>query len=371
MKIGMVIDDSIDRNDGVQQYVRSLGKWLNKEGHTVHYLSGQTKAPAPNVYSLSRNINVRFNGNRLTIPLPANATGIKELLGRESYDVLHVQMPFSPMMSGKIIAHASEQTAVIGTFHILPFGKMQRYGSKALAVVQKRQLKRFDAICSVSPAAQAFAKAQFGVTSKVIPNLIDTAAWRNKISPISNRLVFLGRLVPRKGCMQFLKAFIGLPGDIKDGLEVIIAGDGPDKLNLEKFTKTNGLNNVRFLGFIEEKNKTKLLASANLAVFPSIGGESFGIVLIEAMSAGAGVVMGGNNPGYNSVLSDWPQTLVEPNDTKAFTASLLKILQDKKLQAGIHMKQQKAVKKYDVHTVGPSILNLYNEALLHRRSKMR
>jgi phosphatidyl-myo-inositol alpha-mannosyltransferase len=125
------------------------------------------------------------------------------------------------------------------------------------------------------------------------------------------------------------------------------------------------------LGFVSERDKASLLASAELAVFPSLGGESFGIVLIEAMAAGAGVVLGGNNLGYKSVLGSWPSTLFDPRDTPAFSNCLQRFLDDEHLRAKVYAQQQTAVKQYDVHTVGNQVLQLYTAALLHHQQEMR
>lgn len=367
LKIGLVLDDSLDRNDGVQQYVRTLGGWLSDQGHTVHYLAGQSAGDDQTVHSLSKNLGVRFNRNRLTIPLPASTSAIKRLLQEQAYDVLHVQMPYNPMLAGKIVHHAPSSTAVVGTFHIVPFGPLQQYGSKALAIVQKRTLARFDAIASVSEAAQAFASAQFNLSSIVIPNMISLTSWRNTADPVSGLIVFLGRLVPRKGCKELLAAVAALPPHILDRTELIVAGDGPERQKLERFVHTQRLQNVNFLGFIKEEDKPALLGSADLAVFPATGGESFGIVLIEAMAAGAGAVIGGNNIGYQSVLSSFPEVLVDPTKTASFSQQLERFLSDRVLHSRIHKLQEKAVKQYDTNVVGHQILTLYHDGLLHRR----
>lgn len=363
MKVGFVLDDSLDRNDGVQQYIRTLGGWLKKQGHTVHYLVGQSTSDGEVIHSLSRNIGVQFNKNRLTIPLPANKAAIKKLLDSQQYDVLHVQMPFSPFLAGRVITAAGPKTAIVGTFHILPFGALHSTGSKALAVVQKRTLKRFDAICSVSAAAQTFAKSHFGITSQVIPNMLDIRWWKVPLSPHKGRIVFLGRLVPRKGCKALLEAYNALPDVLKAKTELLIAGDGPERAALEQFAIKNQLN-VHFLGFIDEEAKPSLLATADIAVFPSLGGESFGIVLIEAMASGSGVVIGGNNPGYASVLSK--AALVDPKDIKKFAACLEHFLTDETAKKKLHAEQAEAVKQYDTAIAGQKILAMYNEALHHR-----
>ena len=371
LKIGLVLDDSLDRQDGVQQYVRSLGGWLAAQGHTVHYLAGESRGDGKTVHSLSRNVAVRFNRNRLTIPLPASNRTIRRLLTAERYDVLHVQLPHSPFMAGKIIKAAPVSTAVVGTFHILPFGRLQRAGSKALGLVQRGDMRRLDAACSVSPAAADFAYSHFGLASIVIPNMVDLQPFNSRLHPHPGRLVFLGRLVPRKGCREFLAAVAALPAELRGSLEILIAGDGAQRRQLEAFARQHGLPNVIFLGRVSEDHKASLLASAALAVFPSLGGESFGIVLIEAMAAGAGVVLGGNNPGYQSVLADWPETLIEPRDTIAFAASLQQFLTNLPLCQRLHAAQQQHVKRYDTGVVGQEIMTMYREALLHRRPGMR
>lgn len=371
MKIALVLDDSMDRNDGVQQYVRSLGGWLTDNGHTVHYLAGESNLTNSAIRSMSKNINVRFNGNKLSVPLPASSLQIKKVLHSERYDIIHIQMPYSPLMAGKIISNAPSGTAIVGTFHILPLGRMQRYGTRALAVAQKRQIKRFDAICSVSAPACDFARSCFGITSMVIPNMIDIARWDTGVRPHPFRIVFLGRLVPRKGCSYLLAALASLPPKLLSQLEIIIAGDGPERPKLEKFAEMHQLSNVTFLGFIDENQKPGLLASAHLAIFPSLGGESFGIVLIEAMAAGAKVVIGGDNLGYKSVLSEWPETLIDPHNTTQFSVMIEKFLNNKKLCNNIHSKQQHAVRQYDTNVVGDQVLGIYKETLLHRQQKMR
>ena len=110
LKIGFVLDDSLDVPDGVQQYVLTVGAWMKGQGHDVHYLVGQTdRNDIPNVHSMSKNIKVRFNKNRMTMPLPTSVKAIAAILQREQFDILHVQMPYSPFMAGRLIKAALPQ----------------------------------------------------------------------------------------------------------------------------------------------------------------------------------------------------------------------------------------------------------------------
>jgi phosphatidylinositol alpha-mannosyltransferase len=368
LNIGLVFDDSLDSSDGVSQYVKTLGGWLSRQGHNVRYLVGETKLPdwdGGRIYSLSKNQAVFFNGNRLSVPLPANLKRIKSVLDKENFDVIHVMMPYSPFMAQRVIKQAAPRTAFVGTFHIVPAGKLARAGGRLLKLSYGRGLKDFSRVVSVSSAAQAYARRTFGIKSEVIPNPVDISKF-SAAEPKKNTkptIVFLGRLVKRKGCVQLLEAFAQLAIKEPDA-RLIIAGDGPLRKSLEaKSLKLDIADKVEFLGFISEEEKPRLLASASIACFPSLYGESFGIVLIEAMAAGAGVVLGGNNPGYSSVLSSQPLMLIDPLDTSGFALRLELLLGDKELAKRLHSWQLENVQQYDINLVGSRILDMYYQAI--------
>lgn len=374
MKIGFVIDDTLDKPDGVQQYVLTLGKWLSSQGHEVHYLAGNTtRKDIPNVHSLSQNIAVRFNQNRLSIPRSSRKSEIKALLQKEKFDVLHVQMPYSPLMAGRIIKAAPKETAVVGTFHIIPFSGLERFGASLLKLLQAQNLKRFDTIVSVSEPAKQFAKSAMGLSSTVLPNVVDIKQFQKgrQIANYSDgrlNIVFLGRLVERKGAMQLLEALQVLhsEGKLMD-IRVLMCGKGPLESKLKDYVEGFHLSDyVQFEGFIDESKKADYLATANIAVFPSLGGESFGIVLIEAMAAGSQTVLGGDNVGYASVMGDGSVQLINPVDSQEFAEVLDYYLVDEKARQKTFQWQQKHVLQYDVATVGKQLLGVYRSAIAKR-----
>lgn len=116
---------------------------------------------------------------------------------------------------------------------------------------------------------------------------------------------------------------------------------------------------VEFKGYITETEKADYLASADVAVFPSLGGESFGIVLIEAMAARAKVVIGGNNAGYANVLAPVPGALFDPRDAQGLAKLITQLHSDKQLAQELHTQQQAMVKQYDVAVVGKKLLSWY------------
>lgn len=368
LKIGLVIDDSLDRPDGVQQYVTGLGTWLTAQGHEVHYLAGEThNTSLQNVHSLTRNVAVSFNSNRLAIPRPASKVHISSLLQTLQLDVLHVQMPYSPFLAGRIIRAATTE-ALVGTFHILPANQLVSLGTKLMGWAQAASLSRFHAATATSIPACDYAKHTYGITCQPVPNLVDlkrfsTTPSANTVSDTPT-IVFLGRLVERKGCKHLLQA-VAVLYKLMPNVRLIVGGTGPLESELRQFVHDNQLEHVvRFEGFVAEQDKPGFLAQADLAVFPATGGESFGIVLIEAMAAGAGVVMGGNNPGYASVLGAWPDVLVEPLQTDQFAQALRALLTDSVRFKQIHTAQQQAVKQYDTAVVGKQILDIYQACLL-------
>ena len=138
---------------------------------------------------------------------------------------------------------------------------------------------------------------------------------------------------------------------------------------LEEYVKNHRLtHNVSFVGFVSEKDKPKYLASADIAVFPSTGGESFGIVLIEAMAAARGIVLGGNNVGYKSVLGKRPKQLFNPTNPKQFSKLLRHYIRQPKARQAARLWQQEEVAQYDVKVVGAKLLKIYVDALQTKHS---
>jgi phosphatidylinositol alpha-mannosyltransferase len=375
-KIAFVLDDSLDKTDGVQQYVLTVGQWLAAHGHTVHYLVGETKrTDIPNVHSLGRNMKVRFNQNRMSMPLPVSRKKIRELLQREEYDIIHVQMPYSPFLAGRVVKEVGRLTGVVATFHVAPHSRLVSFANWLLRFMVGGSLGRFDEFISVSRVAQDFAWRTFRIESAIVPNTLRLDAFFDAQPhpdfKKSTNIVFLGRLVERKGCQHFLKAVArlhetsGLPADCK----VIVCGAGPMEAQLKEYVRERGMAKlVHFTGFVDEQEKPQYLAAADLAIYPSTGGESFGIVLLEGMAASRGVVLAGDNPGYASVMGERPEALFDPRNEQQFANKMQQYLDSKQARSKAREWQQQFVRQFDVPNVVDEILVIYNEALHKRRS---
>lgn len=373
LKIALVFDDSLDKPDGVQQYLLSLGAWLNAAGHEVHYLVGQTKRnDIPRLHSLSHNLGVSFNGNQLSIPLPTSRRKLKALLIREMFDVLHVQMPYSPWLAHRIIIAAPSGTLIFGTFHIVAYSKLVQIATRGLAIWTSRSLRRFKRVVSVSSAAADYAFKTYAIQTDVLPNVIDYPRF-NRATPFlpkaaaNLRILFLGRLVDRKGCADLLAAIRLLQDQGQTGYEVVICGKGPLQGQLSDYAIRHRLP-VTFTGFVSEADKPGYFASADIAVFPSRGGESFGIVLIEAMASGKAAVLAANNSGYSSVMKDRPELLVPVAEPAALAERIGFLLAHPEARAAAAKWGEQYSRQFDVSVVGARLLAEYQTALLDLRN---
>jgi phosphatidylinositol alpha-mannosyltransferase len=374
LKIGLVLDDTLDKVDGVQQYVLGVGEWLRQQGHDVHYLVGETKRrDVANIHSLSRNLKVRFNGNRMTMPLPASRAKLRRLLEEQQFDVLHVQLPHSPFMAHRLVLEADGRTAVIGTFHIIGHDGLVTTATKALGTWTRQSLRRFDEILAVTDAAGSFARRTFRVKTITIPNIFNYPVF-HEAPPLAKyqdevlTILFLGRLVPRKGCQLLLEAVARLSHDASlPNFRVVICGKGPLAAKLQRYAAQQQLESlVEFVGFVSETEKPRYYASADITVFPSSGGESFGIVLLEGLASGHAAVLAGDNPGYRSVMAPRPELLFNPHDADELADKLTAYLTDGRHRETARIWGERYAAEFDIAVVGPHIVEVYRQALRKR-----
>ncbi len=361
MTIALILDDTLDKPDGVQRAVLDIGGKLSSLGHEVHYIvTKTTRTDIENIHSVGRSLGLKFNGNSVRTPLPASSKKIKALFDKVNFDVLHIQMPYSPFLGEKVLRLAPQEVIKIGTFHILPYNILARIGTRALGLILRRSLKNLDYCFAVSQPALDFMESSFLIKGRVLPNPVDYAFYQKYKNTEKDRagIVFLGRFDKRKGVRQLVESYHAMSENLRAKTKLTMCGKGP--LWNEVKQRATDLNlDIDFPGFVSDIQKAQYFAKADIAVFPSIGGESFGVVLTEAMSAGAGVVLGGNNPGYKSVLGAWPEVLFNPNNKAEFAEKLTQFITDKALRGRIGQEQSSAVKQYNIDEVIKELLKAY------------
>jgi phosphatidylinositol alpha-mannosyltransferase len=374
LRVGLVYDDTIDRYGGIPLYVTTLGRALVRRGHLVEYLVGDsaaTRVDGAAVHSLARNVRVRFNGNALSMPVWTRGKELRGALETGRYDVLHVQVPYSPLMAGRLVTRADPRCAVVGTYHVASERALPRTGARLLRILKFRSAPRFDEIVSVSQVAAEFAATCSGIEAgRIVPNMLDLGAVAPGLPGTGNDpadVVFVGRLVPRKGVRQLIDAIARLNGRRKRPTRVAIIGDGPLRGGLQRRVRDAGLSDrVAFLGNLDDRRKLALLSRTKIACFPSLFGESFGLVILEALAAGADAVVAGGNPGYRELLGE-AGGLVDPGDTVAFASRLQQLLDDADRRRKLGACQRRLIARYDSDLVVETVLDVYREALRRRR----
>lgn len=360
LTVGLVLDDTLDVSDGVQAAVLDIGSELSRRGHDVHYIvASTTRTDLDNVHVLTKQVALKFNGNSVRTPLPVSARKIKSLFADVSFDVLHVQMPYSPLFAARVVSRASQGVKIFGTFHILPYNRNTTISTKLLGMRLSRNLKKFTSFFAVSEPARKFMAKSFKVDGEVMPNPVNYGFYNSfkKGKHKKTQIVFVGRFEERKGVKQLVRAYAQTSSAFQAQSELIMCGKGPLLDEVKGMARELGVN-IKFSGFVTNEQKAQYLADADIAVFPSVSGESFGIVLTEAMSAGAGVTLGGNNPGYESVLTDWPDALFDPDDIEQFAVKLeMMSVSDRAKKIG--QQQHKKASEYDINRIVDRLLIYY------------
>ncbi len=326
MRILLACPYDWDAPGGVQVHVRELGRHLLDRGHDVLVLTpGRRRPTDPWVRVVGRPVRIPYNRSVAPIcPWPASARRVGEEVRRFRPDVLHVHEPLTPSTS--MFATLRSTAPVVATFHS---GATRSRLFDLAAPLLRRVARRIDVRVAVSRAAEAFAEARLGDGFRIVPNGADVERFSGADPadlPAGRRLLFVGRLDPRKGFPMAVRAFGMLAGRFED-LRLVVAGEGPDReavFDLPPAVRAR----VHFAGQVPHDDLPSYHAAADVFVAPSVGGESFGVVLVEALAAGLPVVAS-DIAGYREVLRDGVEgILIPPSDPAALAGAVARLLED-------------------------------------------
>jgi phosphatidylinositol alpha-mannosyltransferase len=334
MKIGLVSPYVYPLPGGVTQHVRFLYENLRLRGHDVRILTsshGLQRTSEGDVIRLGKGFSMPANGSVGTITVsPRYVSQVRDLLDRERFDVLHFHEPFVPFLSLVILRES--KSVNIGTFHAYGgWSPAYEFGSRSM----KRYAERLHGRIAVSAAARHFIERYFPGDYKVLPNGVDVDRYRRAV-PLARwqdgtrNILFVGRFEPRKGVLDMLKGFRILR---RTGFEcrLLLVGGGPQEREARRYVATRRLQGVHFLGRVSDDEKAQLFRTADVFVSPATGRESFGIVLLEAMAAGAPIVASDIH-GYKGVVRRGREALlVPPKDHKELAVALGRLLADRDL----------------------------------------
>lgn len=362
MRLGIVCPYSLDVPGGVQFHIRDLAEHLIARGHEVSVLApadDDTPVPAY-VQPAGRALPVPYNGSvaRLTFG-PVTSARVRRWLADGGFDLVHLHEPQIPSLS--LIALWAAELPVVATFHT----SIPR--SRALTVSYpflRPAMEKIAARIAVSEDARRTLVEHLGGDAVVIPNGVDVGAFasaradpRWQGTPAAPTLAFLGRIdEPRKGLQVLAEAFGRVRAQVP-GVRLLVAGQGD--LDEARARFGGEVAGVTFLGGVSEEDKAALLASVDVYVAPHTGGESFGIVLVEAMSAGTAVVAS-DLGAFRRVLDDGRcGALFTTGDPASLAERLVEVLGDPARRDALRTRGSAWVRRYDWSTVAHQVLEVY------------
>ena len=379
MKIGLVCPYNVARSGGVQELVFAYQAELRRRGHDAIVI---TPEPREMTEECAAREHIFYLGNGADFNAPIHTTGqvsaglndeIDRVLDEYKFDVLHFHEPGVPMLSRQMLSRSN--TVNVATFHAaFPETIVGRTFARVATPYIKPLLKYIHEYVAVSDAAAEYITQLTEEPIAIIPNAIDlkyyTAPKKRDDSSPKKTIFYVGRLETRKGINYLLRAFMVLH-DKRPDVSLVIAGAGPDRDKLENLVKSLKLTDVTFLGFISDKDKLELLRSSDLFCAPSPYGESFGIVLLEAMATGL-VTVAGNNPGYRSVLNGVGSlSLVNPREAEDFAHRLDLLLYENDLRKLWRDWARDQIRQYSTDVIVDQYEELYKEAIRKHRRRSR
>jgi phosphatidylinositol alpha-mannosyltransferase len=367
VKIGIVCPYSWDVPGGVQFHVRDLAAHLINLGHEVSVLapSDEDTPLPPYVVSAGRAVPVPYNGSvaRLNFGF-MSAARVRRWLHEGKFDVLHLHEPAAPSLS--LLACWAAAGPVVATFHTA--NPRSRAMTAAFPILQAA-MEKINARIAVSEYARRTLVEHLGGDAVVIPNGVDVGyfaaaapnpEWTTPDAELDTggTLGFMGRFEePRKGLPVLLEAFPAIL-EARPDTRLLVAGRG-DAEEALKVLPARVRDHVTFLGMVSDEARARLLRSVDVYCAPNTGGESFGIILVEAMSAGA-PVLASDLDAFSLVLDGGVAGRLFPNgDAGALAKAAIDLLGDADQRANLREAASTAVRRYDWSVVAADILAIY------------
>ncbi|CAN5445552.1 phosphatidyl-myo-inositol alpha-mannosyltransferase [soil metagenome] len=372
MKIGLVCPYDFFRHGAVQKLIQLLDGELTARGHDVRIITPRPRSykGAPPDRTIFAGQSAKWNTpikTTLEIGLSLDLSDLEEMLAEEHFDLLHVHEPEVPILGAQIASRAN--CPIVATFHAtFPETAMGKTIELFRIPFARSIFKNLAAMTAVSESAARFVREWSELPVEIVPNYVDIPYYKSPPAGVvrsSDTILYIGRLEKRKGVKYLLQAFNELAKH-NSAAKLVIAGDGGEREKLEDWVRDNQVPRVTFLGAVDEATKLRLLHEAALFCSPAIYGESFGIVLLEAMAAGVPTVAG-DNPGYACVMKDRGLlSLVNVKDTEEFTRRLELMLNDEGMRKLWLAWANEEIKQYDFKQVIAQYETVYKKAVRFR-----
>jgi phosphatidylinositol alpha-mannosyltransferase len=367
MKVGLISFHSFLEPGGVKTHVLSLANEFNKRKIDFKIVIPRRKISenyGKNVVLLGTSFPLNWGGGTSDLVFNFIPASIEGCLIKEKFTILHFHNASFPSFFQILLSPLSFKTTNVLTFHsdIERSNFLKNFPQLFDFFVGFCNF-RLDGLIAVSKVAFGYFE-KFKKPKTIIPNGIDLEKFNPKNKKIEKfldgkiNLLFVGRIEERKGLIYLLKSFSILKTKYRN-LRLLVAGDGPEKENCEKFIRENNLKDIIFLGSVE-KELPSLYATCDIFCAPSIFGESFGLVILEAMASGKPVV-GFANEGYKELMKGkrGEKFLATPKNFKELAKKIEILIKNEKLRKEMGEWGKKEAKKYSWEKIAERVLDFY------------
>ncbi|MEO0114083.1 MAG: glycosyltransferase family 4 protein [candidate division WOR-3 bacterium] len=378
MKICMVSDVYFPYIGGIPEHIYHLAEELRKLGHQVKVLTSnfggttlETLKTCPDeeyVYRIGKSLLIRSNKSFARLPIawrPLNK--VKRFFAQEQFDIIHIHGSLAPTLP--IIAIRQSKAVNVITFH------SDHAKSKGYLIFRQLLMpyfRKLDGLIAVSNQARDAQMRFFPGEYQVIPNAVDVNRFHPGVSVLPQfadarpKILFLGRFEPRKGLKYLLKALPYIKKAIPDVL-LIVVGTGLLGYSYKEYIAKEVEENIHFAGLVSQEEKPHYYATCDVFCAPSIGFESFGIVLLEAMATGKPVVAS-DISGYRTILEDGKQGyLVPPRQPEAIAQAIIKILTNPSLAKKLGEAGRAKALAYSWQNIALKVESYYKQLIAKRR----
>jgi len=364
MRIAIVCPYAWDRFGGVQTHVRAQAATLRARGHEVTVIAPRTwskpgtddAVEGEEVVHIGRTVSIPANGSMAPITFgPVAALGVRRALADIGAEVVHLHEPLIPSLS--VLALLNSPSPCVGTFHA---SSESSAAYRVARPILKGLMDRLRVRIVVSDAARDLIGRYFPGDYEVIPNGVEVARYATapRVDLGAGRtLLFLGRIERRKGLEVLIQALTRLR-DLDARL--VVVGTGPEERACRALAARLGVD-ARFIGGVHDDLKAGMFRSADVYCAPAIGGESFGIVLIEAMAAGTPVVCS-DLPGFRAV-GEGAAALVPPGDPGPLADALREVLTDENRAGSMSESGHAVAARYDWPRLAERLEDVYVRAV--------
>lgn len=366
MKIALVSPYDYPYPGGVTSHVRHLYEEFTAVGHDVRILAPSSnrniEREQHDVYRVGGVRRIPANGSIARITLSFRlARRVREILEDEAFDVIHAHEPLMPFLPPTVLRYSDSVN--VGTFHAY---RGSYYGYFYGRPILRRVFANLDARIAVSRAAKRFVRQYFMAPYRIIPNGVEVERFHpGAVQPIPElqdgrpNILFVGRPEKRKGVGYLIRAYPQIKNAFPDARFIIVGAGDWEESPYRAYIERHNMRDIHIVGYVSEEDKARYLRSAHVFCAPAVQGESFGIVLLEAMAAGLPVVAS-EIVGYRDVVTDGQEgVLVPPRDAAAVAGAVCRILQDPGLAASMGEAGIETAAQYSWRHIAEQILDLY------------